>query len=264
MKVGLLGCGNIGKEIVKVVNEGKIKLDIISLFDKKKKKAERLAQELQPQPKVSSNMESFLKGVELVVEAASQEAVESYALKILQEGKDLMIMSVGALQDNSLREKLGKICKEKKRKIYIPSGAIVGIDGLKAGKMGKIHSVTLTTRKNPQSLQGMETVKEETLVFEGSGREAVKKFPKNINVAATLSLVGIGFEETKVKIVADPKVKHNIHEIKIKGSFGEISSKSKNVPSPNNPKTSYIAVLSAIANLKKISQRRRGGLKIGT
>ncbi len=261
MKIGLVGCGNISSEIVKVVNDGKVKVKIISLFDKDEEKSKKLAQRIHPKPKITSKIPDFLEGVDLVVEAASQEAVKSYAPTILENGENLMIMSVGALVDESFLKKLKKIAQEKGVKIYIPSGAILGLDGVKAGKVGKIRSITLTTRKNPRSL-GLKPLKKEKILFSGSAKEAVKKFPKNINVAATLSLVGIGFEKTKVKIIADPKVKNNTHEIKVKGNFGEFVTIAKNKPSPNNPKTSYLAVLSAISTLKKISEKEEG-MEIG-
>lgn len=97
-------------------------------------------------------------------------------------------------------------------------------------------------------------------MYEGPAREAVRKFPANVNVAATLSLAGIGLDKTKVKIVADPEVKNNIHEISVQGDFGELKTRVENVPSPQNPKTSYLAALSAIATLKKITD----GVEIGT
>ena len=264
MKIGLIGCGNIGNGIVNGIKEGKVSLDIISLFDKEFKKAENLAQKISPHPKVSVDIKDFLEGLDLVIEAASQEAVRSYAFKILNKGKALLMLSVGALEDENLWKKLKKISEKKGGKIYLPSGAILGIDGLKAGKMGKINSVILTTRKNPRSLEGLKDIKKEKIIYEGSAKEAVKKFSKNINIAATLSLTGIGFKKTKVKIIADPKVQKNIHEVLVKGDFGEFQIKTQNKPSLNNPKTSYLTILSVLTTLKKLSQREeKGGVEIG-
>jgi aspartate dehydrogenase len=126
------------------------------------------------------------------------------------------------------------------------------LDGIKSARIGGIDEVVLTTTKPPKGL-GMDVGKK-TIVFEGPAAEAVKKFPKNVNVAATLSLVGMGFEKTKVRIIADPEVERNQHEIYAKGDFGELRARVKNVPSPMNPKTSYLAALSAISAIKKFGE----------
>jgi aspartate dehydrogenase len=204
------------------------------------------------------------------VEAASQEAVRDYAKAILNSGKDMLIMSVGALADHKFLDELIAIAQAKGAKIYLPSGAIAGLDGLKSAKEAGIEEVTLTTRKPPKSLVDAPYVKEkcihlknlkkEMLIYEGPAREAVKFFPANVNVAASLSLAGIGPEKTRVRIIADPKIDRNIHEIFVKGEFGELEVKTRNVPSPENPKTSYLAALSAIATLKKISNN----IQVGT
>ena len=98
----------------------------------------------------------------------------------------------------------------------------------------------------------LETIEKETLLFEGTASEAVKAFPANVNVAATISLAGIGFERTKVRVIADPTLSRNVHEITVEGEFGKLSTRVENLPSPENPKTSYLAALSAISTLKKI------------
>jgi aspartate dehydrogenase len=146
---------------------------------------------------------------------------------------------------------------------------VAGIDGLKSGAVGGIHLVELTTRKPPSGFEGNEYVKEkgidlpsiekEKTLFTGSAKEAVKFFPENVNVAASLSLAGIGPEATRVKIVADPSAAENVHEIKVRGEFGRLFVRVENVPSIANPKTSYLAALSAIATLKSISYPIRVG-----
>jgi len=161
-----------------------------------------------------------------------------------------MIMSVGALADDALFREMKKIAREKNLRIYIPSGAIVGLDGINATKLIQIDSVEITTRKNPETL-GVN-VKEETVLYDGPAIEGVKRFPKSVNAAATLGLAGIGLERTKLRVIADPGVDKNIHEVRVNGDFGEFKTITKNVPSPQNPKTSWLAALSAIATLEKI------------
>ncbi|MEM2918328.1 MAG: aspartate dehydrogenase [Candidatus Altiarchaeota archaeon] len=258
-RLGLLGCGNISKGIVKAINEGKINFRVTSLFDTNLEKAKELAKDIKPKPKIAKNIEEFLREVDIVFEGASQDAVFEYAEKILSKKKELVIMSVGALVNENFFEKLKKIAEKNRVCIYIPSGAILGVDGLKAAKISKCEEVVLTTRKNPKSF-GLKN-KKEKIIFEGSAKEAVVKFPRNINIAATLSLAGIGFKKTKVKIISDPKVKENIHEVYVRGNFGEFLIRTKNLPSLENPKTSYLAVLSAISILRKIESSY---IQIGT
>jgi len=214
---------------------------------------------------VAKNIDEILKrdDVQIVIEAASQEAVRQYALKVLSSNKDLMVMSTGALLDDDLLTRIMKTAKESGRKIYVPSGAIVGLDNIKSAAIGYIKEVTLTTRKPPISLKGapyvekskinLTLLKEPLVLYEGVAREAVKLFPQNVNVAASLSLAGVGPDKTRVKIIVDPNIKNIVHEIHVKGEFGEIYTKTINRPCPTNPKTSYIAALSAIATLRKVS-----------
>ncbi len=238
LKVGLIGCGTIGKILSKAVDENpKIKMETI--FDKEMKKAEELFKQLKEKPKIAKSFEDFLEYEwELAIEAASQEAVRDYSEKILEKG-DLMVMSVGAFKDEKFFEKVYSKAEKYNRKVYIPSGAIAGIDGIKASSSGKIYEVSLKTTKNPISLG--RTDKKAKLIYDGYAEEAAQLFPKNVNVCVTLSLASLGPKKTKVKIISDPKVKKNIHEVYVRGEFGNIYVKTENLPSPSNPKTSYLA-----------------------
>lgn len=259
MKIGVMGCGSIGRTVIKSIYEKNLDYTVEGVFDVSREGFEKLPLDLKNKIKFYSDFDEFIrKPFNIVLESASQKAVKDCAKKILANNKNLMIMSVGALEDDVFFGWLKKEACKRNLKIYIPSGAAAGIDGLKSAGAGEIESVELVTRKNPESL-GLD-VRKETVVFDGSARDAVRKFPKNINVSATLSLAGIGFDRTRVKIIADPGVLSNTHEIRIKGNFGEISTTSKNQPFPENPKTSYLAALSAIATLKKISEN----IEIGT
>jgi len=227
---------------------------------------------LSKTPVIAETFNELIKrrDVQLIIEAASQEAVRQYALKVIREGKDLMVMSTGALLDETLLQRIIGLARRYKRKVYVPSGAIVGLDNIKSAALEKIESITLTTTKPPASFEGapyikqkgidLSSIKEPMILYEGPAREAVKLFPRNVNVAASLSLAGIGAERTYVKIIADPHAEGITHEIRVKGAFGELVTKTINRPFPDNPKTSYIAALSAIATLRRIS----GYLNVGT
>lgn len=261
-RIGLLGCGAIGTDIALAVDSGTIPARITHVYDFSKDASNKLIAKLQNKPMITENVGLLAAApVDLIVEAASQDAVRDNALTILQNRKDLMIMSVGALLDESILEIIMEGCKDFNKKVYLPSGAITGLDGIRSVK-SELNSLVLVTTKNPNALKGakffetskinLSELKEPTIIYEGTAQEAVNLFPANINVAALLSLAGMGSIRTRVKIIADPRVEKNIHEIQAEGKFGKFSIKVENVPSENNPKTSRLAILSAIECLRKI------------
>jgi len=268
LKIGLVGCGAIGTEIARAIDRGDIAAELVAVFDRNADRAGELMRGLKARPRLSG-LEDLVERSEIVVEAASQRAVPEVARAALLRGRDLMIMSVGALMDRDLLRMVEDLAKEHRCRVYIPSGAISGLDGLKSASSGKIDLVTLTTTKNPRGFLGapyikdmkidLDAIAEPTVIFEGPAEEAVLAFPANVNVAATLSLTARG-SRVMVKIVADPGIDVNIHQITAEGSFGRITTRVENVPSPRNPRTSYLAALSAIATLRSIAEP----VKIGT
>ncbi|MBE0517025.1 MAG: aspartate dehydrogenase [Methanophagales archaeon] len=281
IRVGVIGCGAIGSVICKAIDadevsgrELKLGMELKVLIDTHPERIEELSKSLRKKPDIIKSditgLDEILEAVDLVIECASQAAVREFVIPALKKGKDVMILSVGALLcDPGLLEEIERISKEKRCSVYIPSGAVAGIDGLKSGGIGGMHSVALTTRKPPLGFEGNEYVRErgidlhsitkEKTLFTGSAREAVRHFPENVNVAASLSIAGIGSEATRVKIVADPAARENVHEIEAEGEFGKLFVRVENVPSVANPKTSYLAALSALATLKRISSSIRVG-----
>jgi aspartate dehydrogenase len=260
-RVGLLGCGAIGTQIALAIDSGKIPAVLTHIYDGSKDASSNLVEKLTNKPIISENPHLLSSNpIDIVVEAASQDAVRDVALSVLQNKKDLMIMSVGALLDESIYEILSDACKDFKKTIYLPSGAIAGLDGIKSVQ-NELESISITTTKHPRSLKGakffensdidLDSLNSETVIFQGNAREAVSLFPANINVAALLSLTGIGSEKTNVKIVADPKTDKNTHHIEASGSFGKMTFTIENYPDSNNPKTSRLATLSAIETLRK-------------
>ncbi len=247
MRLGIIGCGAIGTDVAKAADTMK-DIEKIYLHDNNPAAAMKLCSMMKKasiQP-----VEDFLKDVDVVFEAASQQAVSQYAAMVLAAGKDIIIMSIGSLFNDTLRKKLEDTARKNHRKIYLPSGAVCGIDGVLAASIEKLDSVTLVTTKPPASLG--KSVEERTVIFKGNARDAVKQFPKNINVAACLSLAGVGFDETKVEIVADPVETRISHKILAHGRFGRLRAEVENMPNPNNPQSSYMASLSAIATLRRV------------
>jgi aspartate dehydrogenase len=264
MKLALIGCGVIGEVIAQSIADKTVQASLEIVFDLNVDKVNRILALFQKKPRVAESIEDVLKSdVELVVEAASIEAVRIYGPKILRAGKSLMAMSVGAFADRSFYEEMERLAEEKKVKIYLPSGAIGGLDALKSASVAPIDEVTLKVSKPPEALIdapyvknrgiSLEGIKEKKTIFEGNALEAIREFPFNVNAAVALSLAGIGVYKTRVVIEVDPGLEENVHEISVKGDFGRFKCKFENLPSPENPKTSFLAALSAIATLKKIT-----------
>ena len=270
-KIGLLGCGAIGTQIALAIDSGKIPATLTHVYDNSKDASALLVEKLKNKPIIVENFHLLSSNpIDIIVEAASQDAVKDVALSVLQNKCDLMIMSVGALLDESIYDILSDACRDFKKTIYLPSGAIAGLDGIKSIK-DELESLSITTTKHPRSLKGakffenseinLDDINSITTIFEGTAKEAVSLFPANINVAALLSLTGIGSEKTNVKIVADPNTDKNTHHIEAEGTFGKMTFTIENFPDINNPKTSRLAILSAIETLRKYCSN---DIQIGT
>jgi aspartate dehydrogenase len=261
MKVGIIGCGNIGTELALFIDK-ETGFDLRYLCDINIEHAQELKEKIRNGQEVIP-MADLIKHSELIIESASKDAVKEIlnSKNIDRKGKKLLIMSTGGIIGN-----LDAFSKIKNCEIYLPSGAIAGLDAIKAVS-GKISSLTLTTTKPIKGLKDapyiaknnidLDKITDKKTIFEGNLKEAVEGFPKNINVAATLFLAS-KFDDIKIKITADPKAKTNIHEILCRGDFGEILLKTDNLPS-KNPKTSYLAILSAIQVLKNIKNNIKTG-----
>jgi aspartate dehydrogenase len=260
MKVCIIGCGFIGSELALAMEEMD-EIETIYVTDKREEKASALS--TCSKVKYLEEIGDVLEDIDLVVEAASQQAVHQYAPGALERGKDILVMSVGAFADEELFNRCVSLAKDHKCRIYIPTGALCGVDGLKSASMGKLEEVLLISTKPVAALEDNEYLKEKGTnlgnlteplqVFEGNARDAAMNFPKTANVAATLSLAGIGFEDTKVRIIADPDTDRNTHEVHAKGEFGELKTVTSNFPSERNPRTSVLALLSAISGIKTLT-----------
>lgn len=272
--IGLMGCGTIGTHLTMAIDSGRVaNASLTGLFDIVDGNARALKTRLKSTPQVYDNFDRFVdSNADVIIEAASQQAVKNFAKRIIESGKDLMVMSVGALADTLFLAELLQLTpiRNGQSKIYVPSGAIAGIDAIRSVRH-IADSISITTKKSPKALAGapffttrnvsLDNITKVTEIYEGSAVEAVKLFPANVNVAAVLSLAGIGVEKTMVRILADPETTTNQHEIVATGSFGEIKISVNNVTAPGNPKTSFLAVLSAIECLRSICE---DGIRIGS
>lgn len=254
MKVGIIGCGAIANIIASRIVPEENEIEIKYFFDKDIERAENLASFAGGVAVL--NFEDMLDDVDLVLECASPDSVKLLAPTILEKGIDMIIMSIGAFMDMEFYNKVSNLAKKNNAHIHLPSGAIVGLDGIKAVADFGLREITLVTRKSPKSL-GKDIDAEEVL-FEGKASEAVKEFPLNINVAATISLACN--KDIDVKIIVDPNVDRNVHEITAKGDFGEFKTTTMNHPCAANPKTSMLAAISAIKLLKSFNETISVGL----
>ncbi|UXM84431.1 aspartate dehydrogenase [Methanococcus aeolicus] len=259
LKIGIIGCGTIATMIAKAITYKKINGTIVALYDKHNDKSQALSK--LTNAKICDSIDKLVKEeLDIVIECASIKSVEEVATKSLNHKKNVVIMSVGALADKNLFSKLYKIANDNEKKIFVPSGAIAGVDAIKTASIGRIDEVSLITTKPVYGLEdalknkGIDTtnISEPTVVFEGTVFDAIKEFPQNINVSVVLSIASK--IPAKVKIVADPSATSNKHEIIVKGSIGTIKTVVENNPCKDNPKTSALAAYSVIRLLKDLSE----------
>jgi aspartate dehydrogenase len=244
IKIGLLGCGNIG-HIIATHASG---FEISAVFDKVPGRAQEIA--AISGARVCKDFGSFINAdIDIVVEAASVSAAKAYAIEVLAHRKDMVIMSVGALTDAEFRERIRAAARASAKKVYVPSGAIFGLDNLKVGRISTISRLLLKTTKSPASL-GIEADTKRR-IFSGKANECIKAFPKNVNVSVAMSLAA--GQDTDVELWVDPSVDRNVHELFFEGDFGEAYIRVTNFPSPDNPATSYLAALSILSLLEKLS-----------
>ncbi|WP_432352917.1 aspartate dehydrogenase [Sporosarcina sp. A2] len=259
MKIGIIGTGNIATFLLDQVQKNNdYDGEISAVFGRNQEIGLQLSERFGVD--FYSDFQKFLETpMDIVVEAATAEVARMYAKDIVKSNKDLVVSSIGVFSDIEFLDELSVLTEANDVHIYLPSGAIGGLDLLQsANALNGLNKVGITTRKSPGSL-GMDKVYEEEILFEGSAREAVKRFPKNVNVALILALAGIGVEKTTVRVVVDPNVTQNTHTIEAEGDFGKMHLQVENTPMVHNPKTSLLAALSILATL----QNKDRSVKIG-
>jgi aspartate dehydrogenase len=255
--VGIVGCGAIGRALLQAVESGKLSVRIAGVTSRTETSArEFLSNFKNPPPYLG--LRDLIGASDLILEAAGGSVVPGLAEEVFAAGKELMVISAGALLDHP---EIIERSRQTGCRLYVPSGAIAGIDGIKSACVGQITQVTMTTRKPPNGLEGapylvqkkisLAGLTEEKEVFSGSVREACKGFPANVNVSAAVSLAGIGPDQTRIRILAVPGLQRNCHDIEIEGEFGRLHVHIENVPS-ENPKTGKLTALSIIRSVQDV------------
>jgi aspartate dehydrogenase len=271
VKIGIVGCGAIGSRMAEAIRKDfKNDCRLIGLYDINRYKVERLIKKLAINISANQSLESIINKSDCMIEAVNSDQAKNIVKKTLKAKKSILAMSVGRILNS---KGLFELARKNKCYILLPSGAIAGIDAVKAASLKRINKITLTTRKPPAGLMNNEhlkrrgidlsKIKKETVLFNGPVEKAVKYFPQNINVAATIALASQAKRRKSpflVRLITSPKYTRNIHEIEMEGDFGHMVSRTENVPCPDNPKTSYLAVLSGLQTLKQYCT----GILVGT
>ncbi len=247
MKVGIIGCGAIGAVVAKAA-DAMDEVAEVWVHDIDPDATKTLAKSVDVV--VASDASELVHACDVIVECANKAVVQTHVRAALEAGKRVILLTIGALADDDLRNELLDLARANGGKIHIPSGAVMGIDGVRGAKEAGLKSATLVTTKPNKGLD--KEVDKWTLLFNGPARDAVEEFPKNVNVAATLSLAGLGFDETWVQVAVDPLATLNSHKVILEGEFGRARIEVENLPSPANPRTSHLAALSTIALLRRI------------
>ncbi|MFL2768169.1 MAG: aspartate dehydrogenase [Dehalococcoidia bacterium] len=254
-----IGCGAICTQIITYLNTHMPnKYDIKMIVDNHIERTNEICAKLNISPIITDQFDDYLNltNIDIVVESASVNSVQNYAIDILKKS-DLLIASVGALSDVKFYSDLLSESASHNNNLIIPHGAIGGLDAISAVK-DSISFIKITTTKSPASLIGAKGFKEyenynfdtAKTIFEGSAKDAIDLFPKNLNVAVTLSLYGVGTDKTNVELIVDPTIKENKHTIYLEGDFGKMNFEFSLTQSLTNPKTSALASLSIIKSLK--------------
>jgi len=271
LRMGIIGCGTIGSYVLDAVQSGKVENAEVVVVCGRSGQSKGRGKVIDYGVRwVTDFHEMLTADLNLIVEAASHEALEDYGVEILRAGIDLVPVSIGSLVSVRLLEALQDSARQGKSVIHIPSGGIGGLDAVQAAVNAGVEEVRMTSRKPPAAWKGipyvdrlnidLDRMDEATLLYEGPARDCVKKFPQNINIAAALSLAGLGFDKTQIRILADPGVVHNTHEIYCQGDAGRFTITLENTPVPENPKTTYMACLSTLAAVKNL----RASYRVGT
>jgi aspartate dehydrogenase len=266
LRVGLAGLGAVGVEVARRLDAGIGGLALAAVAVRDAKKAQRKLSRVGDDIPVLS-FEALAERCDIVVEGLPPVAFRSVAVPAIERGRIFMPLSVGQLLEHW---DLVDRARETGARILVPTGALIGLDAVRAAAEGEIRSVTMVTRKPPAGLEGAQHLREHNIsvaditeplkVFEGSAREGARGFPANLNVAVALSLAGIGPDRTRLQIWADPSVERNTHRIEVDADTARFGMWIENVPSVENPRTGRITALSAVAALRGLVSE----LRIGT
>ena len=256
-RLGIIGVGGMAETLLAGLAQGlaaPLQNLSILVLPEMRSQAETLAAKYVPQVAIQSTIQTDLGAFigdrpDLVAECAGHGAVRQYGAAILERGHDLMVISIGSLADEALRASLEGAAARGKAHLILPAGAVGGIDVLAAARLSGLEEVVYVGRKPPKAWAGtpaetlldLGVLTEAATFYEGTAREAARDYPQNANVAATVALAGAGFDRTRVRLVADPSITRNVHEVQVRSGCADFTIRLEGRPSPVNPKTSLTA-----------------------
>jgi aspartate dehydrogenase len=257
MRVGLIGLGTIARGVLELLQPAD-GIDVVGAL---------VAHPNKPRPgchvRLCTRIEDLLaRKPEVVVELAGHAALRCHGPSVLRAGIDLLILAVGALADPDTELAIRRAAQQGRSRAIVISGGIGGLDAIASASAGELRRVTHYTRKPARALlppDEASALQEPRELFAGSAREGALKFPESINVAAAVSLAGIGLDRTEVKVIADPALERNRHEVVAEGDFGRLRFEIENVPTIDNPRTGRLVAMSVVQALR----RRQARLIIG-
>ena len=270
MRIALLGAGTIARLVLDHIRCGELPgVEVVAIAGRPgSSRAQALGREFSL-PVVAGREALLASEPEAVLEAASHEAVREYLVPLLDAGIKVVLLSAGALADDSLRTAAEQAARRSGTMLYVPSGGIGGLDALKAACAAGVDEVSIQVAKPPPAWEqipyvealgiDLKRLRSAHVLFEGPAREGVPHFPQNVNIAAVLSMAGIGFDRTRLTVVADPALTRNTHTIRVSGRSGRFSVTLENIPAPENPKTAWLACYSALAALRELASPVRYG-----
>jgi len=262
LKIALIGYGAISQMLFDVFRQKKTPIDIVGVLVRPGR-TKAVQKKLGAKVAVVENLKALLKTKpDVVVEAASQEAVRDFGEAVLKKGIDFMVIATGAYGDPKLFKKHTAAAEKSGARLRLPSGAIAGLDGLLAMRAGTLSRVKYTSIKPPHAWSGtpaekdfdLPSIKEPTVIFKGKPADAGRLYPKNANLAVTVAICGLGLERTEIELVADPTLPPgtNASRLEVDGDSGTLMVERQGRAMPDNPKTGVLTALSMADDLMKI------------
>jgi aspartate dehydrogenase len=271
MRIALIGGGTIARLVLDHIRRGELgRFEVAGLLGRAggAPRARELAGEFGVKY-VETREKMVAEKPQAVIEAASHQAVREHLVPLLEAGVGVVVLSAGALIEDALREAAQRAAARTGALLFVPSGGIGGLDALKTACIAGVDEASIQVAKPPAAWKGipyvekagvdLSSLKGPYTLFDGTAREGVPHFPQNVNIAAILSLAGIGPDRTRLKVVADPALTLNTHTIRVSGRSGRFTVVLENVPAPENPKTSWLACYSALAALQALRSPVRYG-----
>lgn len=258
LRMSMMGLGAIGNGVLDALRDGTLgTIDCPAVLVKRP----RPFKTDDTLPVLTHDPDLFFRfKVDLVLEVAGHEAVREHGARILRNGSDLMVTSIGALADQALLDELIITARGAGTRIHLPSAGVGALDILCAAATGGLDEVVMTVRKAPLAWEGtiaaeqhaLATLREAVCLYDGPVRQGAASYPQNVNISAAVALAGLGLDQTRLRIFADPGTDLHVVEIEAKGKFGSFSFREAVVPAEDNPKTGKIVAMAIIKTLRQM------------